>query len=149
MATIVAPRFQDAGKLELRSQASRLQRIFRWLRSEAVLRGAAYRLNYDLDSERYWITPDESGGDLESFASDFGSLARETQIRSPVEIMDVELPMSFGKVAQGQASTVFFPDGQIEPTVIHLGDGKRSWTLCLNPLGQKLEYVDTYTTCLN
>ncbi len=143
--TIVMPRLRDTGKAEMQSQAHRLQMVFRLLRSEAVLNGAAYRLNYDLDRERYWVTPDEAGSDLADFARSFGSLGRGTQIQDPVEIMDIDLPTLAGKIGQGQIFTVFYPDGSIDPTIIHIGDGKMAYTLYVNPMSGRLVFVDTYT----
>lgn len=141
---IVLPRLRDTGKAEMQSQAHRLQMIFRLLRSEAVLNGAAYRLNYDLDRESYWVTPDEGTVDLAEFASSFGSLVRDTQIKEPVEIMDVELPMLAGKIAQGQIFTVFYPDGNVDMTVIHIGDGKQAYTLYVNPMNGRLVLLQGY-----
>ena len=143
--TIVMPRLRDTGKAEMQAQAHRLQMVFRLLRSEAVLNGAAYRLNYDLDRERYWVTPDEAGSDLADFARSFGSLGRGTQIQDPVEIMDIDLPTLAGKIGQGQIFTVFYPDGSIDPTIIHIGDGKMAYTLYVNPMSGRLVFVDTYT----
>ncbi len=142
---IVMPRLRDPGKAEMQSQAHRLQMTFRLLRSEAVLNGAAYRLNYDLDRERYWVTPDEGGSDLADFAHSFGSLGRGTQIKDPVEIMDVDLPTLAGKIAQGQIFTVFYPDGSVDPTIIHIGDGRQAYTLYVNPMNGRLVFMNTYT----
>lgn len=143
--TITMPRLRDPGKAEMQAQAHRLQLTFRLLRSEAVLNGAAYRLNYDLDRERYWVTPDEGGTDLVDFARNFGSLGRGTEVKDPVEIMDVDLPTLAGKVAQGQIFTVFYPDGTIDPTIIHLGDGKRAYTLYVNPMNNRLILIHGYS----
>ncbi len=145
MITLVVPRLRDPGKMEMQAQASRLQKIFRLVRSEAVLNGATYRLNYDLDGERYWVTPDEGGTDLVDFARSFGSLARGTQIKEPVEIMDVDLPTLAGKIGQGQVFTLFYPDGTIDPTIIHIGDGKTSFTLYVNPMNNRLVLVNSYS----
>lgn len=137
MLTLLVPRLRDPGRAELDSQARRLMLIFRLLRSEAVLNGFAYRLNYDLDQQRYWATPDD-GGDLADFAKEMGSLARGTQLPAPVGIADVVLPTLVGKVAQGQIYTVFYPDGSVDPTVIHLGNGREAYTLWLNPMNGRL-----------
>ena len=121
---LTIPRLRDPGRSELAAQAHRLSLTFRLLRSEAALNGYAYRLNYDLDQQRYWVTPHEQGTDLAEFARDAGSLAQGTRLPSPVGIADVVLPTLAGKIAQGQIYTVFYPDGSIDPTVIHLGNGR-------------------------
>ena len=137
MLTLVLPRLRDPGRAELDAQAKRLTLIFRLLRSEAVLNGYPYRLTYDLDQQRYWAAPHE-GGDLTEFAKEMGSLARGTQLHAPVGIADVVLPTLAGKVAQGQVYTVFYPDGSVDPTVIHLGNGREAYTLWLNPMNGRL-----------
>lgn len=137
MLTLVLPRLRDPGRAELDAQAKRLTLIFKLLRSEAVLNGFAYRLNYDLDQQRYWATPHEAG-DLTDFAKEMGSLARGTQLQAPVGIADVVLPTLVGKVAEGQVYTVFYPDGSVDPTVIHLGNGREAYTLWLNPMNGRL-----------
>ncbi|MCK6556710.1 GspH/FimT family pseudopilin [Candidatus Binatia bacterium] len=137
MLTLLLPRLRDPGRAELDAQARRLMLVFRLLRSEAVLNGSAYRLNYDLDQQRYWAMPQE-GGDLMDFARDMGSLARGTQLVAPVGIADVVLPTLVGKVAEGQVYTVFYPDGSVDPTVIHLGNGREAYTLWLNPMNGRL-----------
>ena len=130
---IVLPRLRDPGRSALEAQSHHLVLTFRWLRSEAVLNGVAYRLNYDLDQQRYWVTPVEPVDDLGEFARDIGSLARGTKLDSPVGIMDIVLPTLAGKVAQGQIYTIFYPDGSVDPTVIHLANGREAYTLWVNP----------------
>ena len=101
--TLTIPRLRDPGRAELMSQSKRLVNIFRLLRSEAVLNGYAYRLNYDLNAQRYWVTADESA-DLGDFVHELGSLARGTQLQDPVGMTDVVLPTLAGKINQGQSA---------------------------------------------
>jgi prepilin-type N-terminal cleavage/methylation domain-containing protein len=136
--TLTIPRFRDPGRAELLAQSRHMVLTFRLLRSEAVLNGSAYRLNYDLDQQRYWVTPEDAATDLSDFAHDIGALARGTRIESPVGITDVVLPTLAGKIAQGQIFTIFYPDGSIDPTVIHLGNGREAYTLYVNPMNGRL-----------
>jgi Tfp pilus assembly protein FimT len=139
---LVIPRLRDPGRTELEAQSHHLVLAFRLLRSEAVLNGAAYRLNYDLDQQRYWVSPGDASIDLAQFARDIGALARGTRLERPIAILDVVLPTLAGKVAQGQIYTVFYPDGSIDPTVIHLANGREAYTLWLNPMNGHLS-MDT------
>jgi len=139
---LVIPRLRDPGRTALEAQSHHLVLTFRLLRSEAVLNSAAYRLNYDLDQQRYWVTPGDAAVDLTQFARDIGALARGTRLERPVAILDVVLPTLAGKVAQGQIYTVFYPDGSIDPTVIHLANGREAYTLWLNPMNGHLS-MDT------
>lgn len=141
---LTVPRLRDPGRSQLMAQSHRLVLTFRLLRSEAVLNAAAYRLNYDLDQQRYWVTPAEQVVDLAAFARDIGSLAHGTNLESPIGIMDVVLPTLAGKVAQGQIYTVFYPDGSIDPTVIHMANGKEAFTLWLNPMNGRLRMDPGY-----
>jgi prepilin-type N-terminal cleavage/methylation domain-containing protein len=139
---LVIPRLRDPGRAELEAQSHHLVLTFRLLRSEAVLNGSAYRLNYDLDQQRYWVTPGDASVDLEQFARDIGRLARGTRLERPITILDVVLPTLAGKVQQGQIYTVFYPDGSVDPTVIHLANGRDAYTLWLNPMNGRLN-MDT------
>lgn len=141
---LVIPRLRDPGRSQLEAQSHHLVLTFRLLRSEAVLNGSAYRLNYDLDQQRYWVTPGDPEVDLAQFAHDVGTLARGTRLEQPVAIVDVVLPTLAGKVSQGQIFTVFYPDGSIDPTVIHLANGRDAYTLWLNPMNGRLNMDSGY-----
>lgn len=140
---LALPRLRDPGRAELMGQSKRLVNIFRLLRSEAVLNGYAYRLNYDLNAQRYWVTADASA-DLGDFVRELGQLARGTQLKDPVSIVDVVLPTLAGKINQGQVYTVFYPDGSVDPTVIHLTTPKEAYTLWLNPMNGRLNVAVGY-----
>lgn len=140
---LALPRLRDPGRAELMAQSSRLVNIFRLLRSEAALNGCAYRLNYDISAQRYWVTADESA-DLGDFVHELGQLARGTQLKEPVGIADVVLPTLAGKVNQGQVYTVFYPDGSVDSTVIHLATPKEAYTLWLNPMNYRLNMTPGY-----
>ncbi len=140
---LTVPRLRDPGRAELLSQSKRLVNIFKLLRSEAVLNGYAYRLNYDLTAQRYWVTADQSA-DLGDFVHELGTLARGTQLKEPVGIADIVLPTLAGKIQQGQIYTVFYPDGSIDPTVIHLATPREAYTLWLNPMNGRLNMAVGY-----
>ena len=140
---LAIPRLRDPGRAELVSQARRLVMIYRLLRSEAVLNGQAYRLNYDLSQQRYWVTGDASA-DLGDMVHELGSLARGTKLDGQVSIVDIVLPTLAGKINQGQIYTVFYPDGSVDPTVIHLASPREAYTLWLNPMNGRLNIAVGY-----
>lgn len=147
MATLFAlviPRLRDPGTAALEAQSHHLVLTFRLLRSEAVLNGSSYRLNYDLDQQRYWVSPADPSVDLEQFSHDIGNLARGTRLELPISMVDVVLPTLAGKVVQGQIYTVFYPDGSVDPTVIHLANGRDAYTLWLNPMNGRLSMDQGY-----
>ena len=129
MMMLVVPRLRDRGSAELESHAKKLSLAFRLLRSEAVLNGTAYRMNYDLDQQLYWVSPHDASTDLVEFAVDIGNLSKGHRIEEPAGIVDVMLPTLGANVTEGQIYTVFYPDGTIDPTIIHLTNGTEDYTL--------------------
>ncbi|HYD48074.1 MAG TPA: prepilin-type N-terminal cleavage/methylation domain-containing protein [Terriglobales bacterium] len=135
---LMIPRFRDRSQQELESHAKRLIMTFRLLRSEAILHEATYRLNYDLDGERYWITTSDRRANLDNLVTELGSLARRTQLPELIEIRDVALPMHDVRVNQGEVYTEFYPDGTVDPTVIHLATERTAMTLFVDPMNNRL-----------
>lgn len=136
---VVVPRFRDRSRVELFAHANRLQLTYRLLRNQAVLDGVAYRLYFDLDQQRYWVTPDEPGAiELRQFVANLGSLARGVALEGDVQLLDVSLPLDGVKLAQGSLYAVFYADGSVDPTVVHLGTAQEAYTLWFDPRAQKL-----------
>lgn len=135
---IVIPRLRDPGQAELKAQARRLVMTFRLLRSEAVLHGTPFRLNFDLDQGRYWITADDGSEGLEDGLGTLGTLARGTVLKSPVQFVDVAYPTLGATAAQGQVYTMFYPDGSIDITVIRLANHGQGYTLYVDPMKMRL-----------
>ena len=135
IATVVAlvvPRFRDQSRQELQSQTRKLAATFRFLQEEAILNGRVYRLNFDLDQQRYFVTEadfDPDAGFDGGFTQTSGVLARDVTLPSTVQIADVDTPESGGKLYQGIALATFFPDGFVEPTAVHLQNGQEFYTL--------------------
>jgi type II secretion system protein H len=138
MVALTVPRLRDRGRTELESQGRRLAAVFRLVRSEAILSGSAYRVNYDLDAQRYWVTPEDATLGGADFIDDYRSLANGKVIEYPVGMIDVVLPTLAGKIVEGQIYTVFYPDGSIDPTVIHLATENDASTLWLDPIRSRL-----------
>lgn len=135
---VVVPRLRDPGQAELKAQARRLVMTFRLVRSEAVLHGTPFRLNFDLDEGRYWITSAEGDEGLEDGLGTLGALARGAVLKEPVAFVDVAFPYLGAKVNRGQVYTMFYPDGSIDITVIRLGSYGQAYTLYVDPMKMKL-----------
>jgi Tfp pilus assembly protein FimT len=136
---VVVPRFRDPSRAELVSHANRLQLTYRLLRNQAVLDGVAYRLYFDLDQQRYWVTPDDSGAiDFRQFVANLGTLARGVALEGGAHLQDVSLPFDGIKLGQGTIYAVFYPDGTVDPVVIHLATAREAYTLWFDPRAQKL-----------
>jgi general secretion pathway protein H len=129
VVALVVPRFRDQSHAELISQARKLATTFRFLQQEAILNGRVYRLNFDLDQQRYFVTSAEVTAEPGGFSRETGILARDVTLPSGLQISDVDIPMVTGKVYEGVAFTHFFPDGYVDSTVVHLGNGMEEYTL--------------------
>jgi general secretion pathway protein H len=128
---LVVPKFRDQSHVELVSQTRKLATIFRFLQQEAVLNGRVYRLNFDLDQQRYFITSadadDETGGNFQQEHG--GVIGKNVTLPASLQIADVDVPFIGGKLYEGVAFTHFYPDGSVEPTVVHLDNGQEAYTL--------------------
>ena len=129
VVALVVPRFRDQSHAELIAQARKLATTFRFLQQEAILNGRVYRLNFDLDQQRYFVTSAEVTAEPGGFLRESGILARDVALPSGLQISDVDIPLVTGQVYEGVAYTHFFPDGYVDSTVVHLGNGMEEYTL--------------------
>lgn len=126
---LVVPRFRDQSHAELISQTRKLASTFRFLQQEAILNGRVYRLNIDLDQQRYFITSAEADSDVNGFTQETGILGRNVALPASLQIADVDVPLVSGKLYEGLAYTHFYPDGYVDATVVHLDNGQEVYTL--------------------
>jgi prepilin-type N-terminal cleavage/methylation domain-containing protein len=129
IVALVVPRFRDQSQAELVAQTRKLATTFRFLQHEAILNGRVYRLNFDLDQQRYFVSSAEEGAELEGFQQETGILGRNVALPASTQIADVDVPMITGKLYEGVAVTHFYPDGYVDPTVVHLDNGQQVYTL--------------------
>ena len=131
---LMVPRLRDPAHSELVSHARRLAVTLRFVRHEAILNGRTYRLNYDLDEHRYWVTSAEGDDDLQGFVGETGILARSVILPPPLGFSDVVLPWTVGRIQEGQGFTTFYPDGVADLTLVHLDNGQEVYTLLVDPI---------------
>jgi general secretion pathway protein H len=131
---LVVPRFQDRSRAELLSNVRRLAVTIHYLRDQAILDGRIYRLNYDLDQQRYWVTSVDEETGTDDYLPEEGTLGRGITLPSPVGISDVVLPLVAGKLYEGIAYTHFYPDGYVDLTVVHMDNGQDAYTLRIDSL---------------
>jgi general secretion pathway protein H len=132
IATVVAlvvPRFRDQSLQELQSQTRKLAATFRFLQEEAILNGRVYRLNFDLDQQRYFVTEADLEDESAFTQTTSGVLSHDVILPSTVQIADVDTPESGGKLYEGVALAHFFPDGFVEPMAVHLQNGQEFYKL--------------------
>lgn len=126
---LVVPRFRDRSHAELISQTRKLAATFRYLQQEAILNGRVYRLSFDLDQQRYFVTAAEADDPEAVFTEESGGLAQDVALPSTVQISDVHLPLTGGKIYEGIGWVQFYPDGYVDPSVVHLDNGQEAYTL--------------------
>lgn len=126
---LVVPRFRDQSHAQLIAQTRKLAATFRFLQQEAILNGRVYRLTFDLDQQRYFVTAADTDDPEGAFADAGGILSREVVLPSTVQISDVNMPLSGGKVYEGLGWVQFYPDGYVDPSVVHLDNGQEVYTL--------------------
>jgi type II secretion system protein H len=143
LMALTIPRLRTPGAAELKAESHRLAMTFKLVRNEAILQGIPFQINFDLDDQRYWITSADPLGQTDVSAS-LGHLARGKRFAAEVGIADVVLPAAGAKVNQGRIYTIFYPDGTVDPTVIHLASATQSYTLWLHPMTSRLEINPGY-----
>lgn len=137
----VMPRF--AGTLErqrLRSTINVVQGTVRYLYAYAALTKRIYRLTFDLDRQTMAVCYLEG----EACRLETSRELRPYVLPTNVRILDVVSPQGT-KTREGEASTHFFPEGLVEPSVIHLAtDGNQKMTLMIEPLAGRVKVFDEY-----
>lgn len=121
LVTILVPRLSDLGSTRLEATAKRLAAVVRYLSGEAAIQNRTYRLNYDLDQQRYWITMLITAEDGAEFIEDQSPLSRPVQLPPTIAFADVQAP-GVGRLSTGRVHTHFLPQGYVDPTLIHLRD---------------------------
>jgi prepilin-type N-terminal cleavage/methylation domain-containing protein len=143
--TFAIPRLRDPSSQELNSHVRRLATTLRFLRNEAVLNGRVYMLNYDLDQQRYWITSEATpdGAEAPQGDDELGIFSRAVALPNTVAFSDIVF-QEVGKLNQGQMFTRFYPDGYVDPTVVHMDNGRQAYTLTIWPLTGQVSMYDGY-----
>lgn len=146
--TLLVPRLRNVADVRLTSTAERLAATARYLFAEAAFTGQVYRLHYNLDKHTYWVTVLDLAQDSPEFIQDPAPLSRQVIFSSDVTFADVTLP-SLGAIVAGEVFTHFYPQGYVDPTVIHLHNQRgRFSTVIIPPLTGEARvydgYADTY-----
>ncbi len=149
MIAIALPRLGNRSYAQLNSETRKLALAYRYLRHAAILNGRNYRLMYDLDNHTYWaevaevaapeLPLDDGSGELgldsfaqevpEQFTRDLDGPLNLRKLPDSIGFSDVELPHSWGKVFEGVVFTMFYPDGFVDISVVHLDNGQDVFTL--------------------
>ena len=141
---VAVPRLGSLGGVRLETSAKRLAALARYLHAEAALRSRVYRLNYDLDQRRYWVSVLAASAGSAEFVADTAMLTRPVALPQSIRFAEVQVPQ-IGRVSSGQVYTHFYPHGDTDPTIIHLqGREAESMTILIPPMGGNPEVVRGY-----
>jgi prepilin-type N-terminal cleavage/methylation domain-containing protein len=135
-----APRLRHALLNDpLKAVARKMVGVIHNLRNEAVRERQAYRLHFDLNANRFWITSASMTGDGKALAQE-----EAAPLPADVRIRDVWIKGE-GKIAEGQVPILFTPRGYTQMSAVHLRsqDG-REITLELSPFISKVNVLDRY-----
>jgi general secretion pathway protein H len=137
---LTVPRFRYAMLTDdLRATVRKMVGKIRDLRTNAIGEQKAYKLRFDLESNRYW-------GESEDITDEDRNLADQkgTQLPKGVRILDV-WTKARGKAVEGSPAIYFTKKGYFEPSAIHIAaeDG-REFTLVLRPFLGKVKVLEKY-----
>lgn len=121
IAGMVAPSLNGftAGR-RVRYSATQLVSLANYARTQSISEARAYRLNFDLSAEKYWLTADDGTGTFAALPGDLGE-----QHTAPD---GVKITMDIAKQPDGQY-IAFQPDGTVDPSHITLIDANGGSTI--------------------
>jgi general secretion pathway protein H len=140
VGALVMPRF--GGLLErqqMRRTINAIRGYARYLQAYAAADKCVYLLMFDLDQQVL------SSASLAT-ASCPGQIRKLPDYVVPltIRILDVVTP-EHEKIAEGQVTTLFFPNGFAQPSTIHLGGiGVEPVTLIIEPLSGRVQVFEGY-----
>ena len=140
-ATLVIPRlgaFLSHG--DTNKAVRQIRGLVRYLVGMSASTRTPYRLHYDLDEGRCWVSRQGTEGE---FVEEQETLTRPLHLPQGVRFQDIDTPR--GVYAEGEAYTDFFPSGWVEDTLIHV-EGNSLVTLKLLPLTGDIKVYDGYVT---
>lgn len=149
MTTLILPYLGSFGQATLRSQARRLAGRVNFLFNEAQGNKLVLRLTLDIDKQGYAVSKldpyaislDPKTGEP-IFSPETSSAGRPVALPDGVTFRDITVE-GVGTVNRGQVSVQFYPQGYVDPTVIHLQDDRHHvLTLAFNPLIGTVSILD-------
>src|SRR6476646_52216 len=116
VAAIAAPTLSGFGRRRrLENATNQLMAVARWARTRAISDGLVYRLNFDMNARKYWLTVqlDDGSGLFGNVQEEFG---RDFTIPDDIHIA-ANLQMQ-----QDGMYVEFQPNGRTDPVTIELTD---------------------------
>jgi prepilin-type N-terminal cleavage/methylation domain-containing protein len=139
MMLIAVPRVRDVLLHDdLKTATRQIIGVTRELRNNAVREQVDYILRIDLSQPAFW-----------TYSAD-ATAEKQTEIRERATLFPDGIRIAGfrhfgeGQKVEGEASIRFFRKGYMEPTVIHLAEDDRTFTLVFNPFLQTVGVFDEY-----
>ena len=140
MMALTVPRFRYALLTDdLKAATRKLVAMIKGIRSEAIREQKGLVLNFDLESNRFWL---ESEAMSEEERLD--SQEKASALPEGVRFLDIWLKGE-GKKQGGETAIRFHKKGYVQPSAIHLSseDG-RELTLVLSPFLGRVQVLEKY-----
>jgi prepilin-type N-terminal cleavage/methylation domain-containing protein len=144
LVTILLPRFGDMGTARLESSARRLASLVRYLNGEAAFSGQVYRIRYDLNEQGYAVQILVPSRGTTEFVADSSPMSQPVRLPSGITFADVRVAQA-GRMNSGQVFTHFYPQGYVDPTIVHLRDQQeRNMTVMIPPITGEAKVYEGY-----
>ena len=134
ITAIAMPYLGSVRRAQLASQARRLAGRASYLFDEAQSRKLVLKLTFDLEHGAYFVSELDPYSPTPQFTLDQGSGFSRVKLPYGIAIRDVTV-QGLGTFSKGTASTLFYPDGYVDATTVHLVDRDGLvFTLSFNPV---------------
>jgi len=144
LVAVLLPRFGDIGGARLESSAHRLAALVRYLSGEAAFSGQVYRISYDLGAQTYAVQVLVPSRGTMEFVADSSPMSQLVRLPSGIAFADVRVPRA-GRLNSGRVFTHFYPQGYIDPTVVHLRDQREQMmTVVIPPITGEAKVYEGY-----
>ena len=112
---ISAPLFRrHFSDLELRNASYNLAKLIIFAREKAVGESRYYKINFDFEKARFWLTSGDNPGNFKKMKSGYGRV--------------YSLPEGF-KISAAKTAYIFYPDGSSEKIDIIIRGGKSGFRI--------------------
>jgi prepilin-type N-terminal cleavage/methylation domain-containing protein len=131
--TLALPYFGGVAQARLKSQARALAALADYMAVRAQTEKLVLRLTFDLDRDGYFTSCLDPYARAPVFRPCSGPGSSGKRLPPDLRIRDVSVA-GVGTARRGAISTLFYPEGYTDATVVHLANQSGSTlTLCLSP----------------
>lgn len=139
LSALTLPLITGFGENRLENSARRLAGTVKYLYNESALEKREYRLVFNIDDGTFAAKVLREDGEL--VAAD--GRWKEQRLKGDVRIQDVDI-VGREKFTSGEATTIIYPAGWLEETIVHLREDDRTMTVRLMPFTGTSEIYDGY-----